>query len=201
MRPDTVQMLHQPLKARAAARRQVAAHVTKARRKYAQSSSANQSRAAVDGTQKVRRQERESEEEEETRTEKVYIGQGRYVDDDPRKYPDKNSLGVGGWAGGEQGARAAACLLCSIASQLIPQARSHCRWHVCGNERSTACAHVRAFNLCKSVAVNVATLRLGSANCLAKLKHGLDSANMRARDAQAPVAQCSATEHHVHKRW
>lgn len=37
-------------------------------------------------------------------TQKVYIGQGRYVDDDPKKYPDKNKLGVGGWAGGEAGA-------------------------------------------------------------------------------------------------
>ena len=41
----------------------------------------------------------------ETGTQKVYIGKGRFIDDDPEKYPDKNKLGVGGWAGGEAGAR------------------------------------------------------------------------------------------------
>eukprot|EP00892_Ulva_mutabilis_P006364 jgi/Ulvmu1/409/UM001_0416.1 len=39
---------------------------------------------------------------EDTKTEKIYIGQGRYVDDNPEKYPDKTAL-AGGWAGGEKG--------------------------------------------------------------------------------------------------
>lgn len=39
---------------------------------------------------------------EDTKTEKIYIGQGRYVEDDPEKYPDKTVL-AGGWAGGEKG--------------------------------------------------------------------------------------------------
>lgn len=37
------------------------------------------------------------------KTEQIYIGQGRYVEDDPKKYPDKDSFGTGGWAGGEAG--------------------------------------------------------------------------------------------------
>ena len=45
------------------------------------------------------------------KTEKIYIGQGRYVDDNPAKYPDKDGLGVGGWAGGEEGAQ---CALTSV---------------------------------------------------------------------------------------
>lgn len=31
----------------------------------------------------------------------IYIGKGKTVQDDPAKYPDRNGLGVGGWAGGE----------------------------------------------------------------------------------------------------
>lgn len=38
----------------------------------------------------------------ETKTEKIYIGQGKYVEDNPEKYPDKTVL-AGGWAGGEKG--------------------------------------------------------------------------------------------------
>lgn len=39
---------------------------------------------------------------EDTKTEKIYIGQGKYVEDSPEKYPDKTAL-AGGWAGGEKG--------------------------------------------------------------------------------------------------
>lgn len=38
----------------------------------------------------------------DTKTEKIYIGQGKYVEDSPEKYPDKTVL-AGGWAGGEKG--------------------------------------------------------------------------------------------------
>lgn len=38
-------------------------------------------------------------------TEKIYIGQGKFVEDDPAKYPDK-TVWTGGWAGGEAGALA-----------------------------------------------------------------------------------------------
>jgi hypothetical protein len=93
-------MVQQSLRARAAAGRKVGARVTKARRQFAQSKSANQSKHAAGRTEELKL----VPQEDDTRTEKVYIGQGRYVDDDPRKYPDKNGLGVGGWAGGEQGA-------------------------------------------------------------------------------------------------
>ena len=34
--------------------------------------------------------------------EEVYIGKGKYVKDDPTKYPSRTEL-TGGWAGGEQG--------------------------------------------------------------------------------------------------
>jgi hypothetical protein len=37
-----------------------------------------------------------------SKEEDVYIGQGRYVKDDPKKYPSKTQL-TGGWAGGEEG--------------------------------------------------------------------------------------------------
>jgi hypothetical protein len=43
--------------------------------------------------------------EEEQGTQKIYLGQGRFIEDDPSKYPDKDNLGVGGWAGGETGVR------------------------------------------------------------------------------------------------
>lgn len=43
-----------------------------------------------------------------TKTEKIYVGKGRYVEDDPEKYPDKTTL-AGGWAGGEKGE------MCSVA--------------------------------------------------------------------------------------
>lgn len=33
----------------------------------------------------------------------IYLGKGRVIKDDPSKYPDRNELGVGGWAGGELG--------------------------------------------------------------------------------------------------
>eukprot|EP00873_Tetraselmis_striata_P043667 jgi/Tetstr1/463931/TSEL_008737.t1 len=33
----------------------------------------------------------------------IYLGKGRTIKDDPKKYPDRNELGVGGWAGGEVG--------------------------------------------------------------------------------------------------
>jgi hypothetical protein len=49
--------------------------------------------------------------EEESATQKIYIGQGRYVEDDPAKYPDRDGLGVGGWAGGEEGTSASAIAL------------------------------------------------------------------------------------------
>jgi hypothetical protein len=36
--------------------------------------------------------------------ERVYIGKGRYVEDDPRKYPGReDNNAAGGWAGGEKG--------------------------------------------------------------------------------------------------
>jgi hypothetical protein len=34
--------------------------------------------------------------------EDVYIGRGKYVKDDPEKYPSRTEL-TGGWAGGEKG--------------------------------------------------------------------------------------------------
>jgi hypothetical protein len=34
--------------------------------------------------------------------ENIYIGKGKYVKDDPNKYPSKNEW-TGGWAGGEAG--------------------------------------------------------------------------------------------------
>lgn len=36
------------------------------------------------------------------KTEDIYIGKGKYVKDDPKKYPSKDSF-AGGWAGGETG--------------------------------------------------------------------------------------------------
>ena len=35
---------------------------------------------------------------------KIYLGKGRFIDDDPSKYPAKDEWGTGGWAGGEKGA-------------------------------------------------------------------------------------------------
>lgn len=40
--------------------------------------------------------------EDKTGTQKIYIGKGRFIEDDPAKYPDKNQW-AGGWAGGEAG--------------------------------------------------------------------------------------------------
>ena len=36
---------------------------------------------------------------------KIYVGKGRYIEDDPKKYPDRNAL-TGGFAGGEVGRNA-----------------------------------------------------------------------------------------------
>lgn len=33
----------------------------------------------------------------------IYVGKGRYMKGDPKKYPTRNEWGVGGWAGGEAG--------------------------------------------------------------------------------------------------
>jgi hypothetical protein len=35
--------------------------------------------------------------------EKIYLGNGRFIEDDPALYPNKDEWGTGGWAGGEQG--------------------------------------------------------------------------------------------------
>jgi hypothetical protein len=42
--------------------------------------------------------------QEEGTTQKIYVGKGRFIDDNPKKYPDKDGFGTGGWAGGEEGA-------------------------------------------------------------------------------------------------
>lgn len=35
--------------------------------------------------------------------ETIYLGKGRFIEDDPKLYPAKDEWGTGGWAGGEQG--------------------------------------------------------------------------------------------------
>lgn len=37
-----------------------------------------------------------------TPPQKIYIGKGRVVNDDPKRYPERTVL-TGGWAGGEKG--------------------------------------------------------------------------------------------------
>lgn len=41
-----------------------------------------------------------SDKAEDSRKSKIYVGKGRFVEDDPSKYPEKTSL-TGGFAGGE----------------------------------------------------------------------------------------------------
>ena len=49
------------------------------------------------------RAKKEKKKSEDTSNhEEVYIGQGKYVTDDPKKYPSKSQW-TGGWAGGEEG--------------------------------------------------------------------------------------------------
>lgn len=49
------------------------------------------------------KEEGKSKKSSSKKNEQIYIGQGRYVEDDPKKYPTKDSFGTGGWAGGEAG--------------------------------------------------------------------------------------------------
>lgn len=52
-------------------------------------------------TEKVREEAvSTSQEEIPAGEQKIYVGNGRFVVDDPRKYPDRNAL-TGGFAGGE----------------------------------------------------------------------------------------------------
>jgi hypothetical protein len=76
---------------------------------HAQTTRAFQSRGLVCGRPCARqatiaraKKEKKSS-KDDSNHEEVYIGQGRYVTDDPNKYPSKDSWGTGGWAGGEEG--------------------------------------------------------------------------------------------------